>query len=81
MVRADRQGLPACRRAYAARGSWGLKLEKACGGPAAFRHEVAWPWYQNGTGQVGASERGFLDMAGRDVDLPLREVLIRFRVT
>lgn len=31
------------------------------------------------TGQVAASERGFLDMAGRDADLPLREVLIRFR--
>jgi hypothetical protein len=31
------------------------------------------------TGQVAVSERGLLDMAGRDADLPLREVLIRFR--
>jgi hypothetical protein len=30
-------------------------------------------------GGVAASERGFLDMAGRDADLPLREVLIGFR--
>jgi hypothetical protein len=40
---------------------------------------MRWPGRGVNAEQVAASERGFLDMAGRDADLPLREVLIRFR--
>jgi hypothetical protein len=58
-----------------------MRASAAGGKTRCHRDEGAWPWYQNGTGQVAASQRGFLDMAGRDADLPLREVPIRFRVT
>ena len=37
------------------------------------------PGRRSETGLVAASERGFLDIAGREADLPLRETLIRLR--
>ena len=37
------------------------------------------PRYEVRQGNIVASELGFLEMAGRDGDLPLREIFIRFR--